>query len=134
MSRLRQSIKRRLRRADSPPVPRSRDLSTHGAPAGAHLPPIPEAAGGAHLAGALAVDVLEPAAVWPPTGQAAAAVPAAAPSVAPVAAPISEAAAPGAAFEEVDLSEPALAAPCAPTPRRFAPLSCACFAGQRLLR
>lgn len=120
MSRLRQSLRRRLRRVDSPPLPHSRNLSSSGAArAAAHLPAIPEA--------------------WPPEAAAAAAaaeVPAAASAeaAAPTSASASASAAAGAAFEEVDLSEPAPAAPAAPLPRRFPSFSCACLSQPHPLR
>ena len=109
MSRLRQSIRRRLRHVDSPPLPSSRDLSRRNSPtsgAAAHLPTIPEApeaaAGSATLGG---------------SGTAAAAV---------------AAGAGGASFEEVDLQQGEAAPgkhPQQKRARRFTSLSCACFAG-----
>ncbi|PSC68484.1 microtubule-actin cross-linking factor isoforms 1 2 3 5 isoform B [Micractinium conductrix] len=117
MSRVRASIRRRLRRADSPPVPHSRELTPPEAgrrsPASAApvLPPIPEAVAEAAPAAA------------PLKGAAAAAITAV---TAPGAA---AAAAAGGSFEEVDLGLPAV--PAARAPSRLASLrgrlACSCF-------
>lgn len=150
MSRLCQSLRRRLHRTDSPPVPRSRSLSgggghgrsASGGAAAAHLPAIPEAAPGCEPAMAT---------VWPP--EAAAAETAAAASAAALAAqeqevgavPVppaspapttlsSSGGAGGGSFEEVDLSEPKGPAAAPAPPRRFGSFSCACFAEPRPLR
>ena len=127
MSRLRASIRRRLRRADSPPVPRSRDLGGRGSPTAAHLPAIPEAApapvGGSGAGGLLreAVPAAE-AALAEPVGTAAAGAAASPPAAA--APPAS-----GGSLEEVDLSEPRPAP--SHSPSRRLGLACACFAGSR---
>lgn len=130
MSRLRASIRRRLRRVDSPPVPRSRGLSGRGSPTAAHLPAIPEGAP-ASVAGAGAGDMqreAEPDAVAAPAeavgGVGGAAVAAAA---SPAAAAVSQPS--HASLEEVDLSEPRQVP--ARSPSRRLGLACACFAGGR---
>ncbi len=149
MSRLRASIRRRLRRADSPPVPRSRDLSGRISPTSgtAHLPAIPEgapasAAAAAAGSGGLGGQV-ELATLAPPHPAATAAVEraasvAAAPSPAAAAAPGAETAAAAgsqasrASLVEVDLSEQRPAPSSSPSRRRG--LACACFAGDRRMQ
>ena len=159
MSRLRASIRRRLRRADSPPVPRSRDLSGRISPTSgtAHLPAIPEgapdgaaaaAAGGGSPAAEVELATLAPpqpaaaaveraagaegAAGAAPASAAAAASPAAA--VAPGAETAEAAAsqASRASLGEVDLSEQRPAPSSSPSRRRG--LACACFAGHRRMQ
>ena len=152
MSRLRASIRRRLRRADSPPVPRSRDLSGRTSPSSStHLPAIPEGVPAAAVVGAAAgspgadlamaaLGSLPPAAaaaVAPGTSGAGAVgvSPAAGAGVAAEAA--AEAAAPAsqasrASLVEVDLSEPQPAPTISPSRRRG--LACACFAGGRSMQ
>lgn len=150
MSRLRASIRRRLRRADSPPVPRSRDLSGRTSPSSStHLPAIPEGVpaatvGGAasSAAGSLGAETEMAALGSPlPAAPAAAVAPAASSAGTVGASPAAgagaaaeaaaEAAAPAsqASLVEVDLSEPRPAP--ASSPSRRGGLACACFAGGR---
>lgn len=140
MSRLRQSIRRRLHRRDSPPVPVGRSLARASARGSTHLPSIPEA--GAELVTVWPLEAAAGAAAAPahPAAEPAAVAPSAAAAPEPsaaAAASTTAAAQLGASFEEVDLSEPRpAAAPRAP-PRRFASLSCAalaCFAAPAPLR
>jgi hypothetical protein len=138
MSRLRQSIRWRLRHVDSPPLPSSRGISSRSSPisgAAAHLPTIPEAQEAAASSRATLGASSSPA--WG-RGAGAAVEAGAAPAGASTTALLSLRAAGsgGASFEEVDLQQGEAAPGKHPQQhqqqqaRRFATsLSCACFAG-----
>ena len=106
MSRLRQSIRRRLRHVDSPPPPSSRDISHRSSPtsvAAAHLPAIPEAPEAA-ASSRVTLEGSSSAAATVAAGATAAGA-ATAGATAAALLPPRAAGAGGACFEEVDLQQ-----------------------------